>query len=168
MTPDERRKLEASSWLAVVRAYQECNRRYTQMLEHFELTIAQFDALSAIARHEPDGTPKAIADELLVTRGNVTGLLTRLRDRGLIRTRQNAQDGRSFHCQLTAEGRRRLDAARSATSRYIRAQLSAFDTRELEFTEAMMRRMETHLHSLDPQALALGNDARQTTKRTIA
>jgi DNA-binding MarR family transcriptional regulator len=168
MNPDERRRLEASSWLAVVRAYQECNRRYAQMLDHFELTIAQFDALAAIARHEPEATPKSIADELLVTRGNVTGLLNRLRDRGLISTRRNEQDGRSFHCQLTAEGRRKLDAARSATSRYIKAQLAVFDSAELALTETMMRRMEVHLHSLDPHLLASGNDADDSTKRTTA
>ena len=168
MNPDQRRRLEASSWLAVVRAYQECNRRYAQMLDHFELTIAQFDALAAIARHEPEATPKSIADELLVTRGNVTGLLNRLRDRELISTRRNEQDGRSFHCELTTEGWRKLGAARSATSRYIKAQLAVFDSAELELTEAMMRRMEAHLHSLDPQRLANGNDADESTRRTTA
>jgi len=168
MKPDQRRRLETSSWLAVVRAYQECTRRYAQMLDHFGLTIAQFDALAAIARHEPEATPKSIADELLVTRGNVTGLLNRLRDRGLISTRRNEQDGRSFHCELTAEGLRKLDAARSATSRYIEAQLAIFDSAELERTESTMRRMEIHLHSLDPQLLARGDDTDDFSKRTTA
>ena len=73
----ERQQLEASSWFAVVRAYQECNRRYAQMLEHFDLTIPQFDVLTAI-RRLPAATPKQIADELVVTRGNISGLLQRL------------------------------------------------------------------------------------------
>ncbi len=165
MKPDQRRRLEASSWLAVVRAYQECNRRYTQMLEHFELTIAQFDALTAIARHEPDATPKSIAEELLVTRGNVTGLLHRLQERGLVITRQNETDGRSFHCLLTSQGRRRLEQARAASARFIEAQLAIFDGNELDLTGTMMARMERHLHSLDPHQLASGNDARPTPKR---
>ena len=45
MKRDQRSKLETTSWLAVVRAYQECNRRYAQLLKGFDLTIPQFDPI---------------------------------------------------------------------------------------------------------------------------
>ncbi len=149
-----RQKLESSSWLAVVRAYQECNRRYTQLLAGFDLTIPQFDALNAIVRLGTDATPKAIAAELVVTRGNVTGVLHRLEEAGLIGTRANETDGRSFLCVLTRSGSRRLDRARRAAALFIREQLTPFSDADLRRTEAQMATMHAHLKTIDPDALA--------------
>lgn len=150
----ERRRLEASAWLAVVRAYQKCTRRYAALLEAFDLTIPQFDALSAIAKLGDAATPKAIAEELIVTRGNVSGVLRRLVDSGLIDTRDNETDGRSFLCELTAAGRRRLADARVAAASFIEHQLEPFDDATLVATEAVMQRMESHLDTLDPDAIS--------------
>ena len=154
----ERQQLEASSWFAVVRAYQECNRRYAQMLEHFDLTIPQFDVLTAI-RRLPAATPKQIADELVVTRGNISGLLQRLQDRELIATRSHETDGRSFYCELTPTGVSTLERARSAAARFVAKQLSAFSDEELQHTKASMQRMHSHLCELDPDAIARGSTA---------
>lgn len=139
--------------MAVVRAYQECNRRYAQLLQGFELTIPQFDALTAISRLGDDATPRAIASELVVTRGNVTGVLQRLEDSGLIRTKANARDGRSFICELTRPGNKRLDGARRAAAAFIREQLAPFDDRALARTETQMREMHAHLQTIDPESI---------------
>jgi DNA-binding MarR family transcriptional regulator len=149
-----RRKLEATSWLAVIRAYQECQRRYSQLMAGFGLTIPQFDALNAIARLGIDATPKAIAAELVVTRGNVTGVLHRLEEARLIRTRANATDGRSFVCVLTRAGSRRLDRARRAAALFIREQLAPFDDADLTRTETQMATMRAHLMTIDPDEIA--------------
>ena len=66
MPDPQRMKLQASSWFAVVRAYQECNRRYSQLLAGFDLTIPQFDVMNAIRNLGEQATPKAIADRLVV------------------------------------------------------------------------------------------------------
>ena len=155
MPTASRQQLETRSWLAVVRAYAECNRRYARMLSHFDLTIPQYDALSAILQLGPEATPRRIADELLVTRGNITGLLQRLRQRGIITTREHDSDGRSFICEFTPSGRETLHWARAAAARFIRQQLAVFDDAELETSREMMTRMRTHLQSIDPDALAL-------------
>lgn len=149
-----RSKLEARSWLAVVRAYQECNRRYAQLLSSFGLTIPQFDALNAMERLGADATPKAIAEELVVTRGNVTGVLHRLEEAGLIRTRANETDGRSFLCVLTRKGCRRLDCARQAAALFIREQLAPFDDADLKRIDMQMTTMHAHLQTIDPDAVA--------------
>lgn len=155
MTNASRQQLETGSWLAVVRAYAECNRRYARMLAHFDLTIPQYDVLSAILKLGPQATPRRIADELLVTRGNVTGLIQRLGQRGIITTRDHDSDGRSFVCEFTPAGSDTLKQARAAAARFIRQQLAVFDDAELEATRDMMTRMRTHLHNLDPDSLAL-------------
>ena len=154
MHKPDRQRLEAESWLAVIQAYQTCTRRYAQMLEHFELTIPQFDLLTAVWRLRDDATPKAIAGELLVTKGNVTGLVSRLETMGLLVRRPHRTDGRSFCCEFTSDGLALYREARTAAARFIAAQLAPFDDHELENTRVQMRRMRAHLETLDPHRIA--------------
>ncbi|MEM1175684.1 MAG: MarR family transcriptional regulator [Pseudomonadota bacterium] len=148
-------KLDSSCWFAVVEAYQTCNRRYSAMLREFDLTIPQYDVLSAIDKLGDQAQPKQIADEMLVTRGNVTGLLTRLQERRLIRTRQSQSDGRSFLCELTRRGETVLEDARAAAALFITEQLAPFDDSSKTEMLSTMRRVQAHLESLDPIAIVM-------------
>ncbi len=149
-----RRQLETASWFAVVRTYLECSKRYTQMLQNFDLTVAQYDVLRAIESLGEDAVPKTIADRLIVTRANITGLLRRLEQRGLVKMRAHRDDGRSLICSLTRTGRALHDQAHEAADRFVRAQLKPFSSHSLRDMEAMMHEMQAHLQSLDPDALA--------------
>jgi DNA-binding MarR family transcriptional regulator len=154
MPDTHRRNLEAESWLAVVHAYQSCTRRYAQMLEHFELTIPQLDVMSAVRGLGDDATPRAIAEHLLVTKGNVTGLIARLESGGLLGRRPHPTDGRSFVCELTPNGRTLFQLARAAAARFITEQLAPFSDRQLADTRDQMTRMRAHLDAIDPHAIA--------------
>ena len=153
MTNSQRKRLETASWFAVVRAYQECTRRYSRLLDGLDLTIPQFDVLTAVDQLDDEATPKAIAERLVVTRGNITGLLHRLQDKGLLLSRPNEKDARSFICFLTDAGQEVLELARSAASIFIEKQLSPFDDTELAETELVMNRMRLHLETLDTDSL---------------
>lgn len=157
-------RLQATSWIAVVETYQECHRRYAAMLREFDLTVPQFDVLNAIQSLGADALPKRIADRMLVTRGNVTGVLNRLQERGLVITRPTPSDGRSFICELTRDGEHLLNAAKNGAALFIDAQLSPFNEDEMRNIEETMRRMRTHLQTLDPVAIACSarNDKEQT------
>ena len=153
----ERERLETASWFAVVRAYLECSKRYTRMLRHFDLTVAQYDVLRAIERLGDDAVPKAIAERLVVSRANITGLLRRLEERDLITLALHAEDARSIVCTLTPSGRSLTDRAHAAADRFVRAQLGPFDDTTLAEAEEMMKHMYRHLKTLDPDALAAGD-----------
>lgn len=148
-------RLQASSWIAVVGTYQECNRRYAAMLREFDLTVPQFDVLNAIHSLGDDALPKRIAERMLVTRGNVSGVLNRLQEHDLISTRRTLCDRRSFVCELTPAGLKLFESARSAAALFIEEQLSPFDEDEMRSIEDQMRRMKAHLETLDPVAIAL-------------
>ncbi len=153
MTTPDRSRLQMNSWMAVVRTYQECTRRYAQLLNGFDLTIPQFDVLNAVIQLGDAATPKAIADQLVVTRGNITGVLHRLQDHGLLVTRTHEYDGRSFVCALTHAGHARLNQARRAAAAFIAEQLAPFDDDALKTTENHMNRMRAHLLTIDPDAI---------------
>ena len=162
MSETPRIKWQALSWFAVVRTYQECNRRYATLLKHYELTVTQFDVLNAILRLGAEATPHAIARELVVTRGNITGVLQRLQDHGWVITRRHIADGRSFVCALTADGHRQLEQARRAAALFIDRQLEPFTDEELRQTREQMDRMREHLLSLDPAAIARQAEASES------
>lgn len=145
-----RQDLEKSSWFAVVHAYEECRRRYAQIMAAFELTVPQYDVMSAIARLGDQAQPKVIAAELVVTRGNITGVLNRLEQHGLLRTRSRTDDRRSFTCELTDDGAALLAKAKSAANRFVKEQLAPFNDSALRQTERQMTRMKEHLETIDP------------------
>ena len=143
-----------AAWFSVVRAYQVCTQQYEAMLSEFGLTVPQFDVLSAVRSLGTDALPKNIAERLLVTRGNISGLLKRLEQHGLIAQDPHPEDGRARVCRLTATGQDRLYHARAAAARFIEAQLAPFSADDMARTHMTMTKMATHLRALDPHAIA--------------
>jgi len=91
------------AWLHMVRVMHQIGRRASAQLEHYDLTPAQFDVLAQLSM-APGITQQMLADRLLVTKGNVTGLLDRMSYRGLLRRCPNPEDGRSHLLYLTEQG----------------------------------------------------------------
>src|SRR5262245_3977337 len=93
-----------SAWIKVAVCYQKGHQRFGVMLRPLGLTVAQFDALANL--YSTDGmSQQELAEKLLVTKGNVTGLVNRLADRGLVERRSHPVDRRTNRICLTASGR---------------------------------------------------------------
>ena len=72
----------------------------------FGVTLPQFDLLAQLDR-EPAGLRMGqLSARMMVTNGNVTGLVARLADEGLVRRVAAPDDGRSALVRLTAKGNR--------------------------------------------------------------
>lgn len=150
---DARTSLQTRSWFSVVLAYQSCERQYARLLAGFGFTIAQFEVLNAIDELGGRATPALIAQRLLVTKGNVTGLVKRLGDSGLVRVAPNPDDGRSQLCRLGPGVAATLAAARRACAAFIAEQLAPFTDAQLTTTEVQMTRMRQHLEQIDTDRL---------------
>jgi len=80
----------------------------------FELKKVEFSLLMLVLTNGAI-PPKRLARALAVTAPNLTLLLDRLQDRGLIKRERNPADGRSQHVVLTDQGRKLArDAAAAA------------------------------------------------------
>ena len=97
-------KLRLRAWLNLLFAVQEVERSLRQHLaDEFDETLARLDVLAALSR-VPDGvTMTELSGLLRLTKGNITGLTTRLVRDGLIS--RHARDGRSVVVNLTSKGR---------------------------------------------------------------
>ena len=82
-------------------------RRIRQTLEPFGLTGPQFGILKNLKHHGPL-TPTELSTHLLVTPGNVTGLVRRLIKLKLIEQRRLVKDRRCSRIALTALGEKKL------------------------------------------------------------
>jgi DNA-binding MarR family transcriptional regulator len=96
-----KRSSAVPAWLRLVRVFQKVDRASVDLLRQWDLSVAQFDVLVQVGVAE-GMTQQKLADQLLVTKGNVCQLLDRMEERGLLVRRQ---EGRANHLYLTEKGR---------------------------------------------------------------
>ena len=74
----------------------------------WELSPSQFNVLNLL-HDQPDGcTQVELSRQLIMHRSNVTGLVDRLEQRGLVRREEHAHDRRAYRVRLSAKGARLL------------------------------------------------------------
>lgn len=76
----------------------------------FGITLPRFDLLSQLDRAESGLTMGELSRRLMVTNGNVTGLIDRLVEEGLVERRPSPSDRRAQLVRLTAAGKSAFDA----------------------------------------------------------
>lgn len=99
-----------SLWLRLLKAHglllREARRRVPE-----GLTLPQFDVLAQLYRRPEGMTSKELTRELLVTAGNVTGIVERLVRQRLAARRPVPEDRRTVRVVLTARGREAMTRA---------------------------------------------------------
>ena len=77
-----------------------------RLRDSFEVTLPRFDLLAQLDRAPKGMTLGELSQRMMVSNGNVTGLVDRLVEQGLINRRPSPKDRRAQIVSLTAEGRR--------------------------------------------------------------
>ncbi len=73
--------------------------------QSYDLTLAQMDVLSTLARTDGESiTCSEIAERTLITKGGITGILDRLEARGLVKRFPSSDDRRSVLVRLSSKG----------------------------------------------------------------
>lgn len=111
--PEERSILR--TWLRMLACTNIIEGRVRGALrEKFDTTLPRFDLLAqldAATAEAPRGlTMSELSRRLMVTNGNLTGLVDRLAREGLVARAVSAPDRRAQMISLTAAGKRALDA----------------------------------------------------------
>jgi DNA-binding MarR family transcriptional regulator len=90
-----------------------------RLRDRFASTLPRFDLLAQLD-HAPDGlTMGELSRRLMVTNGNVTGLVARLIREGLVERRVDTEDRRSARVRLTPAGRRAFSTMAPAHAGWI-------------------------------------------------
>jgi len=130
--PDDH-KTELRLWLRMLTCTTliegEVRRR---LREHFDVTLPRFDLLAQLDR-APDGmTLGELSRRMMVTNGNITGLVDRLEEQGLVKRRTSPRDRRSQFVSLTAAGRRTFRTIARTHADWIAEMFAGLSDTELE------------------------------------
>ncbi len=130
-----------TAWLRLARVYQKVDHASAERLRAWDLSVAQFDALTQIRAAE--GLMQCdLAGRLLVTKGNISQLLDRLEARGLI---VRHKEGRASRLYLTDAGRTLMDEVTPSQETFIAGQFGAIPADDLRALLAALRRLDRAL-----------------------
>jgi len=101
--------LAVSVWVRLLKAHGLVLRQVRRRVPE-GLTLPQFDVLAQLHREEAM-TPGELTRALLVTGGNVTGIVSRLVAMDLAERHPVPEDGRAVRVRLTPRGRRLMRRA---------------------------------------------------------
>src|SRR4051794_20242664 len=87
-------EVKVRTWVQLARTFYLIQRRIMTMLAGHELTMPQFDVLATL-RFSEGVTQQELAKRLLVTKGNVCGVLDRLEGLGWVQRRSDPKDARA-------------------------------------------------------------------------
>lgn len=104
--PDDH-KTELRLWLRLLTCTTLIENEVRRRLrDHFDITLPRFDLLAQLDR-APDGmTLGELSQRMMVSNGNITGLVDRLAEQGLIRRRTLPHDRRVQIVSLTPQGQK--------------------------------------------------------------
>jgi DNA-binding MarR family transcriptional regulator len=120
-------------WLRLLRATRAIEAELRERLRvQFALTLPQFDVLAALVRREDGITMTELSRMLVVSNGNVTGIVDRLVADRLVARQLSPNDRRSFLVRLTPKGQTEFAAVARAHEQWIDKMLSEFDGAEAE------------------------------------
>lgn len=92
-------------WLRLLRATRGIESELRERLrKEFSVTLPQFDVMAALARKEDGMSMTELSRSLMVSNGNVTGIIDRLTAEKLVLRQAPANDRRSYIVRLTPKG----------------------------------------------------------------
>jgi DNA-binding MarR family transcriptional regulator len=136
------------AWMHLMRVFSRVQRRETCHLGKFNLTLAQFDVLARLSGTEGI-TQQALADHLLVTKGNVCGLIDRLSEQGLVERRADPEDRRANLLFLTTKGRALAEEVVPAHQIVVNGLMGGLDDQEQRQLLGLLRKLDRSLAQTD-------------------
>jgi DNA-binding MarR family transcriptional regulator len=107
-----------------------------RLRERFDTTLPRFDVLAQLDKTPAGMTLGELSQRMMVSNGNVTGLIDRLVTEGLVARRASPRDRRVQIVTLTAAGRRSFRTMAKANGDWISEVFTDLDDKDIE---ALMR-----------------------------
>ncbi len=144
----ERGKQALRLWLRMLACENAIeNELRTRLRDIFGVTLPQFDALAELEHAARPLTMSELSEELMVSNGNITGVVDRLVRDGYVRREPSATDRRVQFISLTEEGTRRfIDMARLHES-WVTELLSQVSPRDVELLTRVLKKIQDSLQA---------------------
>jgi len=137
-------KAELRLWLRIFTCKMliegEVRRR---LRDNFDVTLPRFDMMAQLDRAPNGMTLGELSQRMMVSNGNVTGLVERLAAQGLLKRRPSPKDRRAQLVSLTAEGRRFFRAMARANGDWIAEMFTDLSTNDIDTLMRLLARTKT-------------------------
>jgi DNA-binding MarR family transcriptional regulator len=148
--PDDH-KAELRLWLRIFTCKMLIENEVRRRLrESFDVTLPRFDLMAQLDRTPGGMTLGELSQRMMVTNGNVTGLVDRLVAQNLVDRKPSPTDRRAQIVSLTAEGRKAFRAMARANGDWVAEIFSGLSRGEIN------------------ELMRLLDKAKASTRRTIA
>ena len=125
------------AWLAVVRAYNECDAVLTRQLGDSGYSTAQYEVVTRLHR-EPGPTQQDLAQRCFVAKSGISMLIQRMEADGWVVRSADALDARVKRLVLTPDGRQHAKRMLQIQTEVVGAMASTLtDAQLLELVEMM-------------------------------
>ena len=150
--PASRSKESIRTWLRLLSCETVIEQRLrSQFRNHFSVTLPQFDVLSELERADDPLTMSQLSKELMVSNGNVTGVVDRLEKIGLVKRVRAKHDRRIQYIQLTAKGRKEFDNMAGRHERWLAKLLSNLTLADMSKLQELLLKTRVSALSESPQ-----------------
>lgn len=143
-------------WLRMLTCANVIEKRVRDQLRaEFQTTLPRFDVLAALEHSSEELTMGELSKRLMVSNGNVTGVVARLEKEGLVARRTAANDRRTHFVTLTEKGLAEFSAMAHLHEDWIDRMFADLDEEEIS---ALMELLDSMKASL------AANEARETRR----
>ena len=126
-------------WLRLLRAARAIEGELRERLrKEYAITMPQFDVMAALARKQAGMNMTELSRMLMVSNGNVTGIIDRLTAEKLVLRQAPANDRRSFIVRLTPKGATQFAVVAKAHEGWVDELLADFDAAEADHLIEML------------------------------
>src|SRR5438105_14203670 len=124
---------ELRLWLRLFACKEVIEGEVRRRLRHsFDVTLPRFDLMAQLYRAPKAMTLGELSQRMMVSNGNVTGLVDRLVEQGLISRRRSPNDRRAQIVSLTAAGRKFFRTMARANGEWIGEVFAGLTTNDIE------------------------------------
>jgi DNA-binding MarR family transcriptional regulator len=146
-------KLELRVWLRLLTCSNLIEGRVRAGLrEDFSITLPRFDLLAQLDRAADGLTMGELSDRLMVSNGNITGLVERLVGEGLIARAPSPGDRRRSRVKLTLAGKRAFDAMTPTHERWIDDLFAGLSRTEMADLLGLLAKLKRSIQAGAPAA----------------
>ena len=137
--PEAASKQKLRLWLRLLRVSRAIEVELRRRLQaQFATTLPKFDVMAALVRHTAGMTMTELSRHLMVSNGNVTGIIDRLVAEGMVVRLAHAGDRRATFVRLTPKGAQQFAVMAKAHEGWVGEILGGYSSGEAESLFALL------------------------------
>jgi DNA-binding MarR family transcriptional regulator len=140
----KRDQLAIGTWIRFLKAHNLILREARKRLNG-SCTMSQFDILAQLDRSREPLTLAELSRTLLVTAGNITGMIDRMEEAGWVERKPDPQDRRATRVQSTPKGKQLAKSVIPKHARDIENLFASLNDQEITQLRNLLEKLVTRL-----------------------